>query len=175
MKRLFVYSLLIFILCFASCRKTANISYAPASEEDDNTDILYEVESAVSDSSALSEDVLSVWASYADYTAGVPDPEFFTSEAMNISVSGVSVVVFTSNDDKQLNDLKIYLTGLEQCGFCNVVTTDGEDFYEGAVYSQSKLVFEYTYRYGTIVFDVFKNDVSIEQTADETSCNISVE
>ncbi len=162
MKRLFICSVILLVLSLVllSCRKTGNISYAPSSEEENNTDILFDVETVGSFDSNLSSDVSNEWENYPEYTGGIPAPNFFKSKALPLTVGDVSMVVFTSSGNEKLIQLKDYLSSLENAGFTYSIITDEEEFFEGAVYKEENLVFEYTFRYGTIIFEVFLNNFS---------------
>ena len=152
MKRFMVLFIAFMVsLSYASCVSDDGLGHVYPS---------YDTRSGFSETSTIEESEIEIvleWEDFPDYTKDIPKPDFITGSPLRVNVAGEVVLTFSSDEDTDANRLRHYLEGLQNVGYDLVLDCETEDVFYGKVCKDGCVVMEYTYRYGLILLDVFKN------------------
>lgn len=104
------------------------------------------------------ESTLTHWDAYPDYTSSLPKLNFETEKPFEVLTAGEITLSFVATKEATLKDLQDYLDTLEALGYDNHADFESADNFGGKIYKNGTVVLEYTYKYGTIIIDVFKTN-----------------
>lgn len=157
MKRLF--SLIIVAMAFVllvSCGDNGQDSNSLDIEASDNLSDAYSLDLEKSEEAEERDK----WEDFPEYTLGIPKPIFVADSPLIVNVASESILTFSALEGTEREELTEYLLELEKLGFVCKTDSNTPDLFSGKVYSDNVPVLEYTYRYGRIFLDVFKNSIN---------------
>lgn len=113
------------------------------------------------------------WDDLDEYTTGIPKPGFVKDSPLVLESLGDKLLRFQANDGTTEEDVRAYISEMENEGFVVETGTDTTEMYNGSVKSEDgKQILNFSYSFGQISIDVpIYYDDGADENADASENN----